>query len=72
MATELTDAIVTTIGDAARQLRGQAKRAFQARVAMDYLHGSARRAETCPRIARYGACSIVSGFAYGASRRPSR
>ena len=46
MATELTEAIVTTIGDAARQLRGQAKRAFQARVAIDYLHGSARRAET--------------------------
>jgi len=46
MATELTEAIVTTIRHAARQLRGQAKRAFQARVAIDYLHGSARRAET--------------------------
>lgn len=38
MATELTEAIVTTIKDAARQLRGQAKRAFQARVAIDYLN----------------------------------
>lgn len=46
MQSELTDAVVTTIKDAARQLRGQAKRAFQAKVAGDYLHGSARRAET--------------------------
>jgi len=46
MAAKLSEAIVTTIKDAARQLRGQGKRAFQAKVAKDYLHGSARRAET--------------------------
>ncbi len=42
----LVDDIVATIRDAANGLRGRQKRAFQARVAVDYLGGSARRAET--------------------------
>ena len=42
----LTDDFVATISDAANRLRGRQKRAFQAKVAVDYLGGSARRAET--------------------------
>jgi len=42
----LTEDVVVTIRDAARKLRGRQKRAFQAQVAVDYLDGSARRAET--------------------------
>ena len=42
----LTDDFVATIRDAANRLRGRQKRAFQAQVAVDYLGGSARRAET--------------------------
>jgi hypothetical protein len=43
---ELTDSVVATIKDAAEKLTGYRKRAFQAKVTLDYLHGSARRAET--------------------------
>ncbi len=46
MAAELTELIVATIKDAARNLRGRSRRVFQAKVAVDYLRGSARRAET--------------------------
>ena len=42
----LTDAMVATIKDAAGKLRGRRKRTFQAKVTLDYLDGSARRAET--------------------------
>ncbi len=42
----LTDDFVATIRDAAEKLRGRQKRAFQAKVSVDYLGGSARRAET--------------------------
>jgi len=37
---------ITTIKDAAQTLTGAKRRAFQAQVALDYLNGSARRAET--------------------------
>ena len=37
---------IATIKDAAQKLTGAKRRAFQARVALDYLNGSARRAET--------------------------
>jgi len=37
---------ITTIKDAAQKLTGAKRRAFQAQVALDYLNGSARRAET--------------------------
>ena len=42
----LTDQQIATIKDAASKLTGVKKRAFQAQVALDYLDGSARRAET--------------------------
>jgi len=42
----LTDAMVATIKDAAAKLRGRRKRTFQAKVTLDYLEGSPRRAET--------------------------
>ncbi len=42
----LADDFVATIRDAAEKLRGRQKRAFQAKVSVDYLGGSARRAET--------------------------
>ena len=43
---ELTEQHIATIKDAARKLTGAKKRAFQAQVALDYLEGSPRRAET--------------------------
>jgi hypothetical protein len=43
---ELTEQQVATIQDAARKLTGAKRRAFQARVTLDYLEGSPRRAET--------------------------
>ena len=46
MSAERTDSVVATIKDAASKLTGQQKRAFQARVTLDYMGGSARRAET--------------------------
>ena len=42
---ELTDRQIATIKDAATKLTGVNRRAFQAQVALDYLEGSARRAE---------------------------
>src|SRR5205809_282334 len=42
---ELQDLHIATIKDAARKLTGTKRRAFQAQVALDYLDGSARRAE---------------------------
>ncbi len=42
---ELTDQHIATIKDAASKLTGANRRGFQARVARDYLAGSARRAE---------------------------
>jgi hypothetical protein len=41
----LQDPHIATIKDAARKLTGAKRRAFQAQVALDYLDGSARRAE---------------------------
>ena len=46
MLAKLTEQVVATIQDAARKLTGRRKRAFQAKVALDYLDGSPRRAET--------------------------
>ena len=43
---ELTEQQMMTMKDAARKLTGVKRRAFQAQVTLDYLHGSARRAET--------------------------
>jgi len=46
MAAKLSEAIVTTIKDAARQLRGQGKRAFQAKVKIGaFSRGGRSRAE---------------------------
>ncbi|MEM9005607.1 MAG: transposase [Cyanobacteria bacterium P01_F01_bin.86] len=42
----LEAAIKATIQDAAQKLTGPKKRAFMAKVAEDYFHGSARQAET--------------------------
>ena len=42
---ELTDQVIGTLKDAASKLTGAKRRAFQAKVAWDYLDGSARRAE---------------------------
>jgi len=42
---ELTEQHIGTIKDAANKLTGAERRAFQARVALDYLDGSPRRAE---------------------------
>ena len=42
---ELQEPHIATIKDAAQQLTGAKRRAFQARVALDDLNGSARRAE---------------------------
>lgn len=43
---ELKAQQIATIKDAAQKLTGAKRRAFQAQVALDYLNGSARRAET--------------------------
>src|SRR5713101_8105517 len=45
MMNELQEPHIATIKDAAQQLTGAKRRAFQARVALSYCHGSARRAE---------------------------
>jgi len=42
----LTEQHISTIKDAARKLTGAKRRAFQARVTLDYLGGNARKAET--------------------------
>ena len=42
---ELQEPHIATIKDAAQKLTGAKRRAFQAQVALDYLNGSARRAE---------------------------
>ena len=41
----LTEQHISTIKDAARKLTGAKRRAFQARVTLDYLGGNARKAE---------------------------
>ena len=46
MSAELTDPVIATLKDAAGRLTGHQRRAFQARVSLDYLGDSARRAET--------------------------
>ena len=43
---ELTEQQVATIKDAARKLTGAKRRAFEAQVALDYLAGDTRLAET--------------------------
>jgi Rhodopirellula transposase DDE domain len=45
MMNELQEPHIATIKDAAQQLTGAKRRAFQAQVVLDYLNGSARRAE---------------------------
>lgn len=44
--TPLTDAVIRTIRDAASKLTGPKRRQFEAQVALDYLDGSARKAQT--------------------------
>lgn len=44
--TQLADAVIRTIRDAARKLTGPKRRQFQAQVALDYFGGSARKAQT--------------------------
>jgi hypothetical protein len=46
MMNELKEPHIATIKDAAQKLTGAKRRAFQAQVVLDYLNGSARRAET--------------------------
>lgn len=46
MTIELTGTQIATIKDAARKLTGVKRSAFQAQVALDYLGGSPRRAES--------------------------
>ena len=53
---DLTERPIATIKEAAQKLTGAKRRAFQAQVALDYLEGSARRAEAV----------------FGWSRRPVR
>lgn len=43
---ELTEQQIATFKDAAKKLTGAKRRAFQAQVTLDYVDGSARRAET--------------------------
>src|SRR5437870_1303022 len=45
MMNELKEPHIATIKDAAQKLTGAKRRAFQAQVTLDYLNGSARRAE---------------------------
>src|SRR2546425_10063131 len=45
MMNELKEPQIATIKDAAQKLTGAKRRAFQAQVTLDYLNGSARRAE---------------------------
>jgi transposase len=45
MIHKMTEQLIATIRDAARKLTGSKRRAFQAQVTLDYLAGSARRAE---------------------------
>jgi len=56
---ELTEAVVATIKDAASKLTGAKRRAFQAQVAIDYLDGSARRAE---RVFGWGRHTVEVGL----------
>ena len=56
---ELTEQQVTTTKDAARKLTGPKRRAFQAQVALDYLKGSARRAE---RVFGWGRRTVELGL----------
>jgi transposase len=59
MGGELTERQIVTIKDAARKLTGAKRRAFQARVAVDYLQGSARRAE---RLFGWGRSTVELGL----------
>lgn len=43
--TQLSDAVIQTIRDAASKLTGPKRRQFEAQVALDYLGGSARKAQ---------------------------
>lgn len=56
---ELTEQVVATIKDAASKLTGPKRRAFQAQVALDYLEGSARRAE---RVFGWGRDTVELGL----------
>lgn len=59
MKCELTETVVATIKDAASKLTGHKRRAFQAQVALDYLDGSARRAE---RVFGWGRQNVALGL----------
>jgi len=59
MLVELTERVIRTIRDAARELTGAARRKFEAEVAMDYCHGSPRRAET---LFGWGRATVKAGL----------
>lgn len=56
---ELTERQIVTIKDAAGKLTGAKRRAFQAQVTLDYLEGSARRAE---RLFGWGRHTVELGL----------
>lgn len=56
---ELTVQVVATIKDAASKLTGAKRRAFQAGVAVEYLDGSARRAE---KVFGWGRVTVQKGL----------
>lgn len=63
---DLSEKHITTIKDAARRLTGGDRRAFQAQVALDYLNGSVRQAETifgwCRRTVDLGLHELRTGI----------
>jgi hypothetical protein len=59
MVTELTDSVRETILSAARKLTGFRRRQFQAEVATQYCHGSARQAE---QVFGWGRAAVETGL----------
>lgn len=57
--TPLTDQHIATIKDATQKLTGPQRRAFQARVTLDYLDGNARRAE---RVFGWSRQTVILGL----------
>jgi Rhodopirellula transposase DDE domain len=59
MCVELTKGMIATLKDAAAKMTGAKRRAFQAQVATDYLHGSPRQAE---RVFGWGRQTVETGL----------
>ena len=59
MVAELTEGVIRTIQEAARQLTGVKRRKFEAQVAIHYCPGSARKAET---IFGWGRVTVQAGL----------